>query len=55
MILEEDLTGERLAQEIRALFEEEHLREAMEARARDFGRPEAASEIVEECLKLLEG
>lgn len=55
MILEEDLTGERLAQEIRALYEQGHLREAMEAQAREFGRPEAASEIVEECLKLLQG
>ena len=54
MILEEDLTGELLAERI--LYFESHpeVLNAMADRARAFGKPDAARRIVEDCYTLLE-
>ncbi|UCC66370.1 MAG: undecaprenyldiphospho-muramoylpentapeptide beta-N-acetylglucosaminyltransferase [Deltaproteobacteria bacterium] len=53
MIQEEDLAGERLAQEILALYHSRRELEEIERRAAALGRPEAAALIVDECYQLL--
>lgn len=52
MMLDREMSGERLARRIRALFEDRARLEAMGAAARRLGRPEAAERIVEECYAL---
>ncbi len=54
VILDQELSGEKLAGQIRALFLDRERLEAMGKAARRLGRPEAASRIVDECYKLLE-
>ena len=54
MLRESELTGERLAQEIRALKDDEPRRHRMERQAGLFGRPEAAKELADVCVQLME-
>lgn len=54
LLLQQDLSGERLAQEVTALLEDPTRLRAMSERSRGLGRPEAAETIVEECLALME-
>jgi UDP-N-acetylglucosamine--N-acetylmuramyl-(pentapeptide) pyrophosphoryl-undecaprenol N-acetylglucosamine transferase len=53
MILDEDLTGARLAREILSLYNSRGDLKEMEARAASLGRPDAAARIVDECYQLL--
>jgi len=53
MILDRELTGERLAAGVRALADDRERRGAMAVRARALGRPDAAERVTEECLRLL--
>lgn len=53
MILDNELTGEALAQRIRALYLDRKRVEAMGEAARKLGKPEAAKRIVDECYALL--
>ena len=53
MLRERDLDGERLAGEIRGLFEDRDRLSEMELAASRAGRPEAAREIVDACVDLL--
>jgi len=53
MILEKDLTAERLASEIESLFSDEISLRRMARASRKMGRPEAASMLVDEMEKLL--
>jgi UDP-N-acetylglucosamine--N-acetylmuramyl-(pentapeptide) pyrophosphoryl-undecaprenol N-acetylglucosamine transferase len=53
MIEERDLTGELLAQEIRAILTHPERREAMERAAGMLGSPQAASEIADVCTQLV--
>ena len=52
MILDRDLTGALLAERIRGYFTDRALLERMAARARAFGRPDAAARIVDSCYDL---
>ncbi len=52
MILDQELTGEILAQKIRDYFSRRPRLAAMAAAARALGRPEAARRIVDECARL---
>ena len=52
MIPQSELTGERLAREIRALMEDPEARRKMERAAGLLGRPEAAKEIADLCVDL---
>jgi UDP-N-acetylglucosamine--N-acetylmuramyl-(pentapeptide) pyrophosphoryl-undecaprenol N-acetylglucosamine transferase len=52
MILDRELTGERLAAAIAALADDPERRAAMAARARALGRPDAAVRVAEVCLGL---
>ncbi len=52
MIPERELTGERLASELRALLESDARRKQMERAAGLLGRPEAAKEIADVLVKL---
>ncbi len=54
MLIEAQLTGEKLAQEIRALYEDRDLIQRMEQAASLTGRPEAAREIVDACVEMVE-
>lgn len=53
MIPQSELTGARLAEEIRHLLEHPEERERMERMAGLFGRPEAAKEIADVCATLV--
>lgn len=53
MFREETLTGERLAEEIRAIESDEPRRKQMEKRAGLLGRPEAAKELADVCVELM--
>ena len=55
MILDQELTGERLAERIRYYFAAPQRIEAMAEKAKSMGRPEAAVRIVDECLALAQG
>lgn len=55
MIEERDLTGERLAAEIRAFITNEPKRRRMAQRAGLIGRPQAAKEIADVCAELVFG
>jgi UDP-N-acetylglucosamine--N-acetylmuramyl-(pentapeptide) pyrophosphoryl-undecaprenol N-acetylglucosamine transferase len=52
MILDRELTGERLASALRALAADPQRRATMRARARALGRPDAAERVAEECVRL---
>ncbi|MBI3811774.1 MAG: undecaprenyldiphospho-muramoylpentapeptide beta-N-acetylglucosaminyltransferase [Nitrospirae bacterium] len=54
LILERDLTGERLARTITALLAEPDRLERMSEQSRRLGRPDAAEKIVRDCLELVE-
>jgi UDP-N-acetylglucosamine--N-acetylmuramyl-(pentapeptide) pyrophosphoryl-undecaprenol N-acetylglucosamine transferase len=54
LILEQDLTGERLAETIAALLAEPARLERMSEKSRRLGRPDAAEKIVKDCLELVE-
>ncbi len=47
MILEKELTGERLAREIKRLLKDESLRKDLEKNSRAFGRPDATGAVVD--------
>ena len=53
MFRESELTGERLAAEIRALIEDPARRRKMEKRSALLGRPEAAKELADVCVELM--
>jgi UDP-N-acetylglucosamine--N-acetylmuramyl-(pentapeptide) pyrophosphoryl-undecaprenol N-acetylglucosamine transferase len=53
MLLEKDLDGKRLADEIRALLMDRGRITEMERAASRVGRPEAAREIVDVCFELM--
>jgi UDP-N-acetylglucosamine--N-acetylmuramyl-(pentapeptide) pyrophosphoryl-undecaprenol N-acetylglucosamine transferase len=53
MILQKDLTGERLAAQIRSLFSDEAELERMSEKSKKAGRPKAASLLVDEMEELL--
>lgn len=53
MVTERDLDGERLAAEIRSLYDDGVRVESMERAASRVGRPEAAREIVDACVELI--
>ncbi len=53
MIRQSELTGERLAAEIRDLVENAERRKSMERAAGLLGRPEAAKEIADVCVQLV--
>ncbi|OGW66545.1 MAG: undecaprenyldiphospho-muramoylpentapeptide beta-N-acetylglucosaminyltransferase [Nitrospirae bacterium RIFCSPLOWO2_02_FULL_62_14] len=50
---QQELTGERLAQEVSALLREPERLQAMAGRSRGMGRPDATQAIVGECLALM--
>ena len=54
MLEEKDLTGERLAAEIRALLTDDERRQAMALKARGLARPDAAEVIATRAEALLE-
>ena len=54
MILDRELTGERLASALRALAADPQMRATMRTRARALGRPDAAERVAEECVRLAE-
>ena len=53
MLLDRDLDGARLAATLRPLLEDPARRAAMAARSRALGRPDAATRVADECLRLL--
>lgn len=53
MILDRELTGERLAEKVRSLYRDRKRLAAMGEAARKLGRPEAAQSIVDECMALV--
>ncbi len=53
LLLERDLTGERLAKTITALLAEPARLERMSEQSRRLGRPDAAEKIVKDCLQLI--
>jgi UDP-N-acetylglucosamine--N-acetylmuramyl-(pentapeptide) pyrophosphoryl-undecaprenol N-acetylglucosamine transferase len=55
MLIESSLDGERLANEILALYRDRDQVTRMERAASRAGRPEAAREIVDACVELFEG
>ena len=54
MLLEREFDGKRLAEEITALFKDRDLMARMVQSASRTGRPEAAREIVDACVELIE-
>lgn len=52
---QQELTGERLAQEVAALLRDPERLRVMGERSREMGRPDAAQAIVRECLALIGG
>ncbi len=55
MFRESELTGERLARELRRLAAEPDTLQRMERAAGQLGRPEAARELVDICAELVAG
>ncbi|MBC8394056.1 MAG: UDP-N-acetylglucosamine--N-acetylmuramyl-(pentapeptide) pyrophosphoryl-undecaprenol N-acetylglucosamine transferase, partial [Deltaproteobacteria bacterium] len=55
MILEDDLNGERLAQSVKYYASNLEDLKTMAATAKNFGRPDAAAVIVNDCYKLITG
>jgi len=55
MILDQELTGARLAERLRSHFSDRAGLGRMAAAAKALGRPEAAARIVEECYALAHG
>ena len=55
MILEDDLNGERLAQSVKYYASNLEDLKTMAATAKNFGKPDAASVIVNDCYKLITG
>jgi UDP-N-acetylglucosamine--N-acetylmuramyl-(pentapeptide) pyrophosphoryl-undecaprenol N-acetylglucosamine transferase len=53
LILERDLTGQRMAQAITTLLTDPGRLAQMAARSRRLGRPDAAEKIVADCLQLI--
>jgi len=53
MILDHELTGEVLAENIRELYENSDLRQEMERQSRSVGRPDAAQKIVDVAISLI--
>lgn len=53
VVLDHEMSGEKLAPLIRALYLDRQRLEAMGQAARRLGRPEAATRIVDECLALI--
>jgi UDP-N-acetylglucosamine--N-acetylmuramyl-(pentapeptide) pyrophosphoryl-undecaprenol N-acetylglucosamine transferase len=53
MMTEDEMTGEKLAADIRELYENETVRAEMRKASRGLGRPEACSRIVDIALNLL--
>jgi len=53
VILDRELTGEKLAERVRSLYRDRQRLEAMGQAARKLGRPEAAQNIVNECYALV--
>lgn len=53
MVLDRELTGERLAREIRTLAADPQRLAAMARAAAALGRPQAADDVVKECVELL--
>jgi UDP-N-acetylglucosamine--N-acetylmuramyl-(pentapeptide) pyrophosphoryl-undecaprenol N-acetylglucosamine transferase len=53
MILDAELSGKRLAEEILPLYRSRKALQAMETEAASLGRPDAAVRIVDECYQLL--
>jgi len=51
LILDAELTGERLAATLRALLEDADRRTAMASHARALGRPDAAARVADTCLR----
>lgn len=51
LVLDAEMNGERLVKELDALRADASARQAMESRAREFARPAAAREIVDEILE----
>ena len=54
MILDRELDGEKLAASIRTLYQDRQRLEIMGHAARGLGKPQAARQIVDECLALIE-
>ena len=55
MILDQELTGEILAERIRSYLSDRERIDKMAAAARSMGRPDAAARIVDECYALVRG
>lgn len=55
MLVERELDGPRLAQEIRDIYDDRERLTEMERAASRVGRPEAAREIVDACVELVKG
>jgi UDP-N-acetylglucosamine--N-acetylmuramyl-(pentapeptide) pyrophosphoryl-undecaprenol N-acetylglucosamine transferase len=55
MLLDRDLDGARLAAVLGPLLDDPKRRATMAARARTLGRPDAADDVAEECLRCLLG
>ena len=53
MIPQEELSGERLAQEILALYHDQRVLQELEQKAAALGNPDAAARIVDECYRLV--
>ena len=53
MMKDREVTGEKLAAEIRALLDDQHKLTAMGEAMKRCARPNAAKVIVDECMKLL--
>jgi UDP-N-acetylglucosamine--N-acetylmuramyl-(pentapeptide) pyrophosphoryl-undecaprenol N-acetylglucosamine transferase len=53
MILDAELSGKRLAEEILPLYRSRQVLQAMETKAASLGRPDAAALIADECYHLL--
>ncbi len=55
LVLDRELTPERLAETLRPLLVDAKLREATRERARALGHPDATERVVAECLAVVRG
>ena len=55
MIIEKELTGQVLGNRIKELITDEDKRREMGRRARELARPDAAKDIIDQCLELIQG
>ena len=53
MLIEKDLDGQRLSEKIKYYAAHPAVLENLSARAKQFGRPDAAKEIVDDCYRIL--